>query len=43
MHLYGKQAARAGRKMGHFTVINDSRDDAIKQAMQVRADLHIGE
>ena len=43
MHLYGKQAARAGRKMGHFTVINASRDDAIKQAMQVRADLHIGE
>jgi 5-(carboxyamino)imidazole ribonucleotide synthase len=28
--------------MGHFTVINTSRDEAIKQAMQVRADLNIG-
>lgn len=42
MHLYGKQQARAGRKMGHFTVVNVSRDEAIKQAMQVRADLNIG-
>lgn len=42
MHLYGKQQARAGRKMGHFTVINASRDEALKQAMQVRADLNIG-
>jgi 5-(carboxyamino)imidazole ribonucleotide synthase len=42
MHLYGKQQARSGRKMGHFTVINASRDEAIKQAMQVRADLNIG-
>lgn len=43
MHLYGKHEARAGRKMGHFTVINTSRDDAIKLAMQVRADLKIAE
>lgn len=42
MHLYGKHEARAGRKMGHFTMINVSRDEAIKQAMQVRADLNIG-
>lgn len=42
MHLYGKHEARPGRKMGHFTVINVSRDEAIKQAMQVRADLNIG-
>lgn len=42
MHLYGKHQARAGRKMGHFTVINVSRDEAIKQAMQVRADLKVG-
>lgn len=42
MHLYGKYEARTGRKMGHFTVINASRDEAIKQAMQVRADLNIG-
>lgn len=43
MHMYGKHEARSGRKMGHFTVINVSRDEAIKQAMQVRADLNIGE
>ena len=42
MHLYGKQEARVGRKMGHYTVINATRDEAIKQAMQVRADFGIG-
>lgn len=42
MHLYGKQEARPGRKMGHFTVVNVSRDEAIKQAMQVRSELNIG-
>jgi len=42
MHLYGKHEARAGRKMGHFTVINASRDEAIKQALQVRSELNIG-
>jgi len=42
MHLYGKHEARAGRKMGHFTVINTSRDEAIKQALQVRSELNIG-
>ncbi|MDO9388231.1 MAG: ATP-grasp domain-containing protein, partial [Methylotenera sp.] len=43
LHLYGKQAARAGRKMGHYTIVNASRDEAIKQAMQVRSDLNIGD
>ncbi len=42
MHLYGKREARDGRKMGHFTVLNASRDEAIKQAMQVRSELNIG-
>ncbi len=42
MHLYGKHEARDGRKMGHFTVLNASRDEAIKQAMQVRSELNIG-
>jgi 5-(carboxyamino)imidazole ribonucleotide synthase len=42
MHLYGKHEARVGRKMGHFTVINTVRDDAIKLALQVRAELNIG-
>ncbi len=43
LHLYGKHEARPSRKMGHYTVINASRDEAIKQAMQVRADLNIGD
>ena len=43
MHLYGKLEARVGRKMGHFTIVHTSRDDAIKLAMQARADLKIGE
>jgi len=43
MHLYGKAEARAGRKMGHFTVLGTNRDDAIKLAMQVRSELKIGE
>jgi len=43
MHLYGKHEARPGRKMGHFTVIGNSRDDAIKLALQARSDLKIGE
>lgn len=43
MHFYGKEAARAGRKMGHYTVINASRDDAIKLALQVRSELAIGD
>jgi 5-(carboxyamino)imidazole ribonucleotide synthase len=42
MHMYGKHEARQGRKMGHFTIINMSRDEAIKQAMQVRSDLNVG-
>ena len=42
MHLYGKHAARAGRKMGHYTVLSTNRDEAIKLAMQVRAELNIG-
>lgn len=43
MHLYGKHEPRPGRKMGHFTVLGNTRDDAIKLAMQARADLKIGE
>lgn len=28
LHLYGKQQARAGRKMGHYTVLNDDINKA---------------
>jgi hypothetical protein len=30
------------RKMGHYTVLSANRDEAIKLAMQVRAELNIG-
>jgi 5-(carboxyamino)imidazole ribonucleotide synthase len=36
LHLYGKHEARPGRKMGHFTVIGDSADKVIIQAMSAR-------
>ncbi|MDN0083508.1 5-(carboxyamino)imidazole ribonucleotide synthase [Crenobacter sp. SG2305] len=32
LHLYGKKAARPGRKMGHFTVLSAKVDDALEQA-----------
>jgi len=41
MHLYGKQSARAGRKMGHYTVVNENQTKALAQAMHVRTTLGI--
>ncbi len=32
LHLYGKQEARPGRKMGHFNVIAETVDEAMQQA-----------
>lgn len=32
LHLYGKKAARPGRKMGHYSVMADSADEALIQA-----------
>jgi 5-(carboxyamino)imidazole ribonucleotide synthase len=32
LHLYGKQEARSGRKMGHFNVMADTADAALEQA-----------
>lgn len=36
LHLYGKQEARAGRKMGHLTALGDSVDAAFHLAKQAR-------
>ena len=36
LHLYGKTEARAGRKMGHFTVLADTVDDAAAIALSLR-------
>jgi 5-(carboxyamino)imidazole ribonucleotide synthase len=40
LHLYGKAEPRRGRKMGHFTVLGDTRDDALATAEAARAALH---
>ncbi|MEZ0330330.1 MAG: 5-(carboxyamino)imidazole ribonucleotide synthase, partial [Methylophilaceae bacterium] len=42
LHLYGKHEPRAGRKMGHFTVVTDKAETALSQAMTARAVLGIG-
>lgn len=36
LHLYGKQQARAGRKMGHITALADSAEAAGQLALQAR-------
>lgn len=39
LHLYGKQSARPGRKMGHFTCIDNDLDVALALAKQIQAAL----
>lgn len=39
LHLYGKQEARPGRKMGHFTVLSDSAAHALEQAQAIKETL----
>lgn len=36
LHLYGKQSARPGRKMGHFTVIDSDITEALTTALAAR-------
>ncbi|HXI14435.1 MAG TPA: 5-(carboxyamino)imidazole ribonucleotide synthase [Thermoanaerobaculia bacterium] len=39
LHLYGKEQASPGRKMGHITVLGDSVEEALEIAMTARASL----
>ncbi len=39
LHLYGKRDARIGRKMGHLTVLADSPNEAVEQALAARGRL----
>jgi 5-(carboxyamino)imidazole ribonucleotide synthase len=39
LHLYGKTAARPGRKMGHLTALADTREEAIRHVLGARAAL----
>ncbi|NMG17410.1 5-(carboxyamino)imidazole ribonucleotide synthase [Aromatoleum bremense] len=41
LHLYAKHHARAGRKMGHFTVIGDGAEKALAVALQARTAIGI--
>jgi 5-(carboxyamino)imidazole ribonucleotide synthase len=36
LHLYGKNQARPGRKMGHFSVLSASAEQALDQARALR-------
>lgn len=36
LHLYGKAEARAGRKMGHFTAIGETVDEAVEVVIKAR-------
>jgi 5-(carboxyamino)imidazole ribonucleotide synthase len=42
LHLYGKREARRGRKMGHFTVLGETVDESLRQALALRAALAAG-
>jgi 5-(carboxyamino)imidazole ribonucleotide synthase len=35
LHLYGKKEARAGRKMGHITVLETTSDKALSEALRI--------
>ena len=37
LHLYGKRTARSGRKMGHFTVLGDTVEQALTEALAIKA------
>ena len=39
LHLYGKDGAREGRKMGHLTVLGDTPSDAAEKALNARRSL----
>ena len=39
LHLYGKQAARPGRKMGHLTAMADTREEAVERVVEGRRGL----
>jgi 5-(carboxyamino)imidazole ribonucleotide synthase len=39
LHLYGKKEARIGRKMGHFTVMDETAEKALANALRIRKSL----
>lgn len=43
LHLYGKRAARPGRKMGHCNCLASTRDDALQLARTIKRELGIAD
>ncbi len=41
LHLYGKEDARPGRKMGHLTALADTPENAARLVREARAALHL--
>ena len=39
LHLYGKDDARPGRKMGHLTTVDQNLDEAIILSQQIKTAL----
>ncbi len=39
LHLYGKHAARPGRKMGHYTVLAETTEAALRLALEIKQSL----
>lgn len=39
LHLYGKHEARPGRKMGHYTVLAETPEEALSKALAIRQNL----
>lgn len=37
LHLYGKQTAKRGRKMGHMTITGEDRDDIVRRVVEARS------
>ena len=38
LHLYGKKLSKIGRKMGHFTLLGDNKDDMLRTLKKLKAD-----
>ncbi len=43
LHLYGKTEARPGRKMGHFTILNNSLEATLQQAITIKNSLNLNQ
>ncbi len=43
LNLYGKTEARPGRKMGHFTILNNSLEATLQQAITIKNSLNLNQ